>query len=769
MRRTLALLAVAAVALSILALPGPEPAAAATRTLRIGVLSSDLADNYPLDSMTRTRSDRVYNMLVADLGAQHTVVKITDDDVRSLDRLSQYDCVVFVRQIPLDSLMRNTIRDYVARGGGVVGMFGLGRTDYASGAVPPYAALIHRWAFPNYGYQWLYWEWGEMSEVYQVAFVNDARMNAGYRASGAAPGAHPILAACASDLGRSAALSVVGKVDYNEIVSPYPGNASVTRLLTYTSANVGNGTAAAWATNYGRGRMVYYGFQLYDLAQAGDVQARALMRNSVKWAGDPGLLGASPTYGSQMKTPSLGSSASFSKGVVRVNGAVSNGGISPLRGYFLGELRDPSGTRRGGAYMGGNRISLKSGTGYANSVSVSAGTRPTAGRWTARIGYEYYDACRGGDVWIYRDIYLDSNGSAMRYAGARLWYSAELPPAGPGIVGADRYAVAASISATGWPSGPGANDAVVLATGLKFSDALAASPLAGKLDAPILLTPRTSLSPYTAAELRRMYTGRDHAVIYAVGSAYYMPGGVVNAARATVQAVLNTSGTVEVRLIGGADDFALARSVATQVGAPTSGPFANTAIIASYSAFADALSMSPLAAKHGIPILFVSASTIPLATQQALAGLGIKHCIIAGGPGTVGPAVEWWLESKGYRGAGVADNSMSSPDTRLWGATRYDVSANAARYGVAYGGMDGSGLFVASGLVWPDALAAGPLGGKQSHPVLLVQGRDLHLSPPSASYLGSRRDDPPAVTFFGGFGTIPAYTRSQVGFALGLN
>jgi putative cell wall-binding protein len=308
----------------------------------------------------------------------------------------------------------------------------------------------------------------------------------------------------------------------------------------------------------------------------------------------------------------------------------------------------------------------------------------------------------------------------------------------------------------------------VLATGLKFSDALASSPLAGKLDAPILLTSRAGLSTYATSELKRMYAGHDGAVLYAVGSGYSMPAAVIAQAGSAIGSVLAT-GSVRVVRIEAADDFTLARRVAEQVGAPKTGPFADTAIIASYSAYADALSVSPLAAKHGIPILFVTATGIPLATQQALVENGIKHCLIVGGPGTVSPGVEAWLESRGHRVSGVADNTLTSPDTRLSGATRYDVSVNALKYGALFGGMDTSEVFVASGLVWPDALAAGPLGGKRSHPVLLVQGRDINFSPPAGTWLVSRRYDPPRVTFFGGLGTISDYARGQVGRCLGLN
>jgi putative cell wall-binding protein len=493
-------------------------------------------------------------------------------------------------------------------------------------------------------------------------------------------------------------------------------------LLTYGS----NHSLAGWSAKYGLGRVVYYGFQIYDLTAAGAyadsvtaAQARALIANSVKWAGDPALLGAAPTYGSVGKAPGISVSAGFSRGAVRVSSTVSNAGNTQLRGYFNASVLDPSGSRRGSSNLTGARIPLQPDGRYAGSWAFSVGSRPAKGRWTVRVGYEYYDFMRDGAVWMYRDVLLDSNGSSMRYAGATTWYSKNLPAAGPGILGADRYAVASSISATGWPSGPGESDAVVLATGLKFSDALAAAPLAGKLDASILLTARAGLSSYAATELKRMYAGHDGAVLYAVGSDFSMPAVVIAQARSAIEGVL-ASGSVRVVKLDGANDFSLAHRVAREVGAPASGPFADTAIIASYSAYADALAVSPLAAKHGIPILFVTASSVPAATQQALSEMGIKHCLIVGGPGTVSPAVEAWLETAGYRVAGRADNDLTTPDTRLSGATRYDVSVNSLKYNLTIGAMDGSEILVASGAVWPDALAAGPLGGKRSHPVLLV-------------------------------------------------
>lgn len=59
------------------------------------------------------------------------------------------------------------------------------------------------------------------------------------------------------------------------------------------------------------------------------------------------------------------------------------------------------------------------------------------------------------------------------------------------IDGKDRFEVAINTSKSGWPSG---SDTILLANYHAFADALTASPLAYKENAPILLTESTKLS-----------------------------------------------------------------------------------------------------------------------------------------------------------------------------------------------------------------------------------------------------------------------------------
>ena len=79
------------------------------------------------------------------------------------------------------------------------------------------------------------------------------------------------------------------------------------------------------------------------------------------------------------------------------------------------------------------------------------------------------------------------------------------------ISGSTRYETMAMVSQTAFPSA--ASKAAVVASGSSFPDALAASSLAGHLNAPILLTDPKTLSNATANELDRL----DADTIYIIG------------------------------------------------------------------------------------------------------------------------------------------------------------------------------------------------------------------------------------------------------------
>jgi len=67
--------------------------------------------------------------------------------------------------------------------------------------------------------------------------------------------------------------------------------------------------------------------------------------------------------------------------------------------------------------------------------------------------------------------------------------------------GANRYATAVAVSEAVFATGA---DTVFVVTGVNFPDAVAAGPVAGTLDAPILLVTGTSVPSPTGAEVTRL-------------------------------------------------------------------------------------------------------------------------------------------------------------------------------------------------------------------------------------------------------------------------
>lgn len=94
------------------------------------------------------------------------------------------------------------------------------------------------------------------------------------------------------------------------------------------------------------------------------------------------------------------------------------------------------------------------------------------------------------------------------------------------IAGADRYETAAAVAGRYFPAAQRA----WLATGAAYPDALAATPVAGSTDAPLLLTRPTSLPATTAAQLRRLAPRQ----VFVAGGSGAVGSAVITAVRATL-------------------------------------------------------------------------------------------------------------------------------------------------------------------------------------------------------------------------------------------
>jgi hypothetical protein len=202
------------------------------------------------------------------------------------------------------------------------------------------------------------------------------------------------------------------------------------------------------------------------------------------------------------------------------------------------------------------------------------------------------------------------------------------------VPGANPVANAAAVALAVYPSaGPGSHpSAVTLAPTNDWQVALASAVLmAPPIRAPILLSGSSSLPPATAAALRALSPGGSGAA----GGAQVIRVGQVP----------QVSGTRTVSVSGGSP-FALAAAV-DRFASAAAGRTSSDVVIASADAPAYAMPAAGWAAESGNPILFVSGSSIPTPTRQALLAHQSPHIYVLGPASVIAPSVVAQLRKYG--------------------------------------------------------------------------------------------------------------------------
>lgn len=256
------------------------------------------------------------------------------------------------------------------------------------------------------------------------------------------------------------------------------------------------------------------------------------------------------------------------------------------------------------------------------------------------------------------------------------------------VKGASRYETAIKVSQAAYPSGA---PAVELATGANFPDALCAAPLATAFGGPILLVPPSgTLDAGVLAEINRLHP----STVFIIGSSGVVQSGIESQVKAL-------SWTPTVTRIAGADRFSTAALVADAVKAKLGT--VDKVVIANGLTYADALSVAPLAAAKGWPILLTMPTSLPAQTASAIGRMGASSSLIVGSTTVVGPGVE---------------SALPSP-LRKGGANRYDTCGLVADYAASLG-MTYQYFGTTVGTNFPDALAAGPLFAQKNGVMLLT-------------------------------------------------
>lgn len=266
------------------------------------------------------------------------------------------------------------------------------------------------------------------------------------------------------------------------------------------------------------------------------------------------------------------------------------------------------------------------------------------------------------------------------------------------LYGSDRYKTSVSIS-NNFNSGTVQN--VLVASGKDFPDALAGSVLSKKYNAPILLLNSTIATSTDSIEYIKNHLDKS-------GNIYILGGtGSINDEFATY---LKSQGYNNIIRLGGKNRFdtnkIIVNSMSLEKGTPV--------VIANGYGFADALSVSSVAALKGYPILMTNSSTLPDETKNILSNVQPGQVYVIGGTGAVSDNIINEVK-------GLVPSLNSDKIVRVSGQTRYDTSLEICKYF----DISTDNAVLANGENFPDALSGSALAAKLNAPIILTNGQDL--------------------------------------------
>lgn len=253
------------------------------------------------------------------------------------------------------------------------------------------------------------------------------------------------------------------------------------------------------------------------------------------------------------------------------------------------------------------------------------------------------------------------------------------------LAGSNRHSTAVQVSQKGWSSA----ENVVLVNDSAIADALAATPLAEELNAPILLTGKNKLNSTTKSEIERL--GAQN--IYLIGG----------------ESVLSDNLSAEISgrtyRISGSSREKTALAIAKKIN--ELNPVKTIAVVNGTTGLADAVSIASVAAEKDMAIILSNPKSGISASKDFINSTGIEKSYVIGGDKAVSDYVMSSLP-------GVERVSGSNRnDTNAKVIEKFYTSSNLNNIYVAKNGSGNTGQLI-------DALAVGVLAAKNSSPVLIV-------------------------------------------------
>ncbi|MCT8976118.1 cell wall-binding repeat-containing protein [Clostridium sp. CX1] len=286
--------------------------------------------------------------------------------------------------------------------------------------------------------------------------------------------------------------------------------------------------------------------------------------------------------------------------------------------------------------------------------------------------------------------------------------------------GIDRYETAAKVCQDGWKED---TDYAVIVNGDNFPDAMTAAPLAKKYNAPILLTNKDILNPYTSVELNRLNVKN----VFIIGGK-----GVISQ---SIEDALKARG-MKITRFGGADRYETGIEVAKKLGKTSEIAVVNG------DNFHDGMSIASIAAYKGMPIILTGRDYMPESVKKYLqSNKNADQIYVIGGKAQISDGVTA-LIPKAKR---IAEGDLYERNVGIINAFQNEISTGT--------------IYVASSKDFPDSLVAASIAPKTGSPILYVSDQ---LSESTIDLLRSHIVND--IKILGGYGAVGYDIEYTIGY-----
>lgn len=300
------------------------------------------------------------------------------------------------------------------------------------------------------------------------------------------------------------------------------------------------------------------------------------------------------------------------------------------------------------------------------------------------------------------------------------------------VSGGNRYATAAKVATTNWTNSYN----VVLVSGEEYADAVSASALAKKLDAPILLTSSDILSSDAQTALDTLKPTN-----------IYIVGGTASISQ-TIRDGLKSKYTLTE--LSGTNRYETNLAVAKEL--VKLGVNASDVMVVSGEGFSDALSVAPIAAAKGQLLLLANNNQSSIQSVIDFVKNSKSKVTIVGTNNVINDSIK---------------DAFGPSTTRVnGGADRFDTNVHVLN--VFKNDLKNDKLYVANASpstpdnLYADALVGSALAGKYTAPLVLVDKEGSRATSQAIDYIKNIASKNTYVQIVGGTEVVTDYTFDTI-------